>query len=99
MSDVAIFCAYETLIQSYYDSLEQVKMRYPEQKELILKGYFYLQTDNAYVSLQKALYAEERHNIKEAPFRHTLMCEKRHNINERRTGLGTVIWLKSTAFA
>lgn len=41
-------------------------MRYPEQKELILKGYFYLQTDNAYVSLQKALYAEERHNIKEA---------------------------------
>ncbi len=56
----------ETLIQSYYDSLEQVKMRYPEQKELILKGYFYLQTDNAYVSLQKALYAEERHNIKEA---------------------------------
>lgn len=46
--------------------MEQVKMRYPELKEIILKGYFYLQTDNAYVSLQKALYVEERHNIKEA---------------------------------
>lgn len=51
----------DKLIQNHYRNLEQIKIRYPEQREAILEGYFYLQTDNSYVNLQKALYAEEKH--------------------------------------
>lgn len=56
----------ETLIRPYYNSLEKIKTRSPEQREMILKGCSYLRTDNAYANLQKALYAEEQNNIKEA---------------------------------
>ena len=56
----------ENQIQAYYDNLEKLKAVYPMMEEAILEGYSYLQTDNAYVNLQKALYAEKEHKIIEA---------------------------------
>ena len=51
----------EKLVESRYTQLEQLKAAYPELKGVILDGYSQLQTNNAYVSLQKALHAEEKH--------------------------------------
>ena len=56
----------ENQIQAYYDNLEKLKAVYPMMEDAILEGYSYLQTDNAYVNLQKALYAEKEHKIIEA---------------------------------
>ncbi len=56
----------EKLVQAHYETLEKLKGLYPAQVESILESYFPLQTDNAYVNLQKALYAEKVHKIIEA---------------------------------
>lgn len=53
-------------VQTQYSNLENWKWGYPEQKMTILEGYYHLDTDNGYVNLQKALYAEESHRISEA---------------------------------
>lgn len=41
-----------------YSNLEKWKWGYPELREKILEGYYRLNTDSAYVNLQKAYYAE-----------------------------------------
>lgn len=51
----------EKLVESRYTQLEQLKAAYPELRDVILDGYSRLQTNNAYVNLQKALHAEEKH--------------------------------------
>ena len=51
----------EKLVESCYTKLEQLKAAYSEQKDVILDGYSRIQTNNAYVNLQKALHAEEKH--------------------------------------
>ena len=56
----------EDILQSRYDSLEQLKKSYPGLKESILEGYSKIQTDNVYVMLQKALYAERKQRLAEA---------------------------------
>lgn len=50
----------EGKLLSYYKSLEQWKEEHPEHEEAILRAYSYLNTDNGYVNLQKALYAEKK---------------------------------------
>ncbi len=44
----------------WYENLEEWKHKYSAQKEVILKSYNQLDSDNAYVALQKAYYAEEK---------------------------------------
>ena len=46
-------------IEPQYENLDEWKRRYPAQKEAILSGYAGLSSDNFYVTLQKAYYAEE----------------------------------------
>lgn len=53
-------------ITPQYINLEKWKWNNPEQKLTILEGYSHLKTDNAYVTLQKALYAEEKQQFTEA---------------------------------
>ena len=56
----------EDILQSRYDNLEQLKKSYPKLEESILEGYSRIQTDNVYVTLQKALYAEKNQRLTEA---------------------------------
>lgn len=49
-----------------YKDLEEWKERYGEQKENILKAYSGLDTDNAYVNLQKAYFSAECRQMTEA---------------------------------
>lgn len=49
------------VVRSQYSNLENWKCGYPRHKEEILEGYYNLNTEDAYVNLQKALYAEEKH--------------------------------------
>lgn len=51
----------EDQIAPQYVNLEKWKWSHPEQKKVILEGYSALQTNNAYVTLQKALWAEGHH--------------------------------------
>ncbi|MEZ3435918.1 MAG: glycosyltransferase [Lachnospiraceae bacterium] len=51
-------------LRTHYSSLENWKQEYPLLKKAILKGYHLLDTDNPYVTLQKALYAEENQEPK-----------------------------------
>ncbi len=51
----------EGSIRTHYHHLEDLKSKYPKHKKVILEGYYRLDTDNPYVNLQKALYAEEEH--------------------------------------
>lgn len=46
-------------IEPQYDNLEEWKRQYSNQREVILKGYASLTTDNFYVNLQKAYYFED----------------------------------------
>lgn len=46
-------------IEPQYPNLDAWKQRYPDQKAAILSSYARLHTDNFYVTLQKAYYAEE----------------------------------------
>lgn len=46
-------------IEPQYDNLEEWKRHYPDQKEIILKGYASLTAANFYVNLQKAYYFED----------------------------------------
>ncbi len=48
-------------VRTQYGNLESWKWGHPEHKETILEGYYRLDTDNGYVNLQKAFYAEEKH--------------------------------------
>ncbi len=56
----------EKRVQVHYENLEKLKMLYSAQEESILEGYSHLHTDNGYVNLQKALYAEKVRKITEA---------------------------------
>lgn len=56
----------ETEVRTQYGNLESWKWGHPEHNETILEGYYHLNTDNGYVNLQKALYAEEQQMIEEA---------------------------------
>lgn len=56
----------EERVHIQYQNLENWKGNYPEQKKIILEGYSVLQTENAYVTLQKALYAEEKQQFDKA---------------------------------
>lgn len=56
----------ESEIALQYETLEKWKEDHPDHRQTILEGFSRLQTDNTYVSLQKALYAEERQDITEA---------------------------------
>lgn len=51
---------------SQYGNLEEWKKQYGGQKEQILKAYDCLETDNAYVMLQKAYYAAGQNKMEEA---------------------------------
>lgn len=51
----------EKQVQKHYKYLEHLKSFHPERIESILEGYFKLHTDNAYVNIQKVLYAERKH--------------------------------------
>ncbi len=56
----------EKELRTQYGNLESWKWGHPEHREAILEGYYCLHTDNAYVNLQKALYAEQKQMMKEA---------------------------------
>ncbi len=56
----------EEKVTSQYENLEKCKLLYPEQRQDILKSFSTLQTKNGYVTLQKALYAEEMKRFTEA---------------------------------
>lgn len=51
----------EKLVSKHYTQLDKLKVGDEEQKKEVLDGYSRLQTNNPYVSLQKALHAEEKH--------------------------------------
>ncbi len=51
----------ENQVSLQYNNLEKWKWGHPEQNETILEGYSMLRTGNAYVTLQKALWAEDKH--------------------------------------
>lgn len=51
----------EKLVKEHYTKLDKMKAAYPGQRSVILDGFSRLQTNNPYVCLQKALYAEEKH--------------------------------------
>lgn len=53
-------------VRTQYGNLESWKWGHPEHKETILEGYYLLDTNNGYVNLQKALYAEEKQMLIEA---------------------------------
>lgn len=50
----------EEKMQPQYHNLEIWKKSYPGQADEILKGYYFISTDNSYVMLQKACYMERR---------------------------------------
>lgn len=50
-------------LRIHYKNLENWKNEYPGHKNTILEGYYFLDTDNPYVCLQKALYAEDNHAL------------------------------------
>ena len=56
----------EEQVKFQYQNLENWKHNYPKQKKSILEGYSIQKTDNGYVTLQKALYAEETQHFTEA---------------------------------
>ena len=56
----------ESEIALKYETLEKWKEDHPDHRETILQGFYGIKTDNTYVTLQKALYAEERQSIAEA---------------------------------
>lgn len=56
----------EKELRTQYGNLESWKWGHPEHRETILEGYYLLQTDNGYVNLQKALYAEQKQMKEEA---------------------------------
>ena len=56
----------EERVSSQYQNLESWKHNYPKQRSSILEGYSRLQTENGYVILQKALYAEDMQRFTEA---------------------------------
>ena len=56
----------EEQVRFQYQNLENWKHNYPKQRRRILEGYSILQTDNGYVTLQKALYAEETQRFTDA---------------------------------
>ncbi len=60
-------------ISVFYSNLENWKAAYKEQSDVILEGYSALKTENAYVSFQKALYAE-KHNQKQEAERFWALC-------------------------
>lgn len=51
----------EKLVSSHYMHLDKMKAAHPELREELLDGYARLRTDDPYVNLQKAMYAEEKH--------------------------------------
>lgn len=51
----------EKLVEKHYVNLDKLKVGDEEQRKEVLDGYSRLQTDNPYVSLQKAYHAEEKH--------------------------------------
>ena len=56
----------ESEISLQYETLEKWKEDHPDHRQAILDGFSRIKTDNTYVNLQKALYAEERQDITEA---------------------------------
>ena len=56
----------EDQVSPQYGNLEKWKWSHPQQKETILEGYSALRTGNPYVTLQKALWAEDKHLSAEA---------------------------------
>lgn len=55
----------EERVSQQYHNLEIWKQSYPELKEVILKGYYLLNTDNGYVNLQKVCYMEYRNRTED----------------------------------
>ncbi len=55
----------EERVSQQYRNLEIWKQSIPELREVILKGYYLLNTDNAYVNLQKAYYMEYRNRTED----------------------------------
>lgn len=53
-------------VSSFYPNLEAWKTKYEKLNDTILEGYFYLKTDNVYVSFQKALFAEKNNQPSDA---------------------------------
>ncbi len=51
----------EKLVSKHYEQLDKLKVGDEEQRKEVLDGYSRLQTNNPYVSLQKAFHAEEKH--------------------------------------
>lgn len=57
----------EKELRTQYGNLESWKQGHPEHRESILEGYYLLNhTENGYVNLQKALYAESKQRTAEA---------------------------------
>lgn len=57
----------EKELRTQYGNLESWKWGHPEHRETILEGYYLLNpTENGYVNLQKALYAERKQRTEEA---------------------------------
>lgn len=56
----------EKELRTQYGNLESWKWGHPEHREVILEGYDLLATENPYVNLQKALYAEQKQRRDEA---------------------------------
>lgn len=56
----------ESEISLQYETLEKWKEEHPEYRNAILEGFYRLNTDNAFVAFQKALYAEEKQSPTEA---------------------------------
>lgn len=61
-------------IEPQYDNLEEWKRQYPNQKEVILKGFASLKTDNFYVNLQKAYYFEDNLQQTEDTYYYWNLC-------------------------
>lgn len=63
-------------IEPQYDNLEEWKRQYSNQKEVILKGFSSLKTDNFYVNLQKAYYSEDNPQQTEDTYYYWNLCAK-----------------------
>lgn len=68
MSQILGWLPWEDTVQMsiQYGNLEEWKQKYSAQKTAILKSYYQLESDNTYVALQKAYYAEENGEVSEA---------------------------------
>lgn len=53
-------------VSPHYSHLEEWKNRYKRHQEVILESFSHLDTQNPYVNLQKAYYAEEQGQLSEA---------------------------------